>query len=194
MTSSTADRPRIRRQQDPDNLAWIDLEMTGLDSESDVILQAALVVTNRALESLEEFACDVWQPAEALGRMAPIVRQMHERTGLLDRIATARLDVRQVEQELLQRVAGWCPYPAVLCGSSIWSDRRFIDRYMPGLARYLHYRMLDVSSIKLLARKWYGQSHVFSSSEVGKHDALADVRRSIAELQHYRRHLFVPAG
>ena len=178
------------RIQNPSNLAWLDLEMTGLDAERDVILQAAVIVTDSELRPLEEFACDVWQPEEALSRMSPFVREMHTRTGLLSRIGASRIECAAAERMLLERIAGWCPYPAILCGNSISQDRRFIDRHMPGLGRYLHYRLLDVTSLKILARTWYGEGAVYAKPAEGAHDALVDIRNSIAELAHYRRTLF----
>jgi oligoribonuclease len=180
----------VRRAQVDGNLVWLDLEMTGLDPERDSIIQAALIVTDRDLNPLEEFATDVWQPEERLAVMTPFVREMHTKTGLLERLRTCRTDVRQAERELMTRVAGWCPFPAVLCGNSIWSDRKFVEQQMPGLARYLHYRMVDVSSLKVLAASWYGASAAFQKNKDGAHDALVDVRASIAELRHYRAKIF----
>jgi oligoribonuclease len=182
--------PTIRRVQSPNNLAWVDLEMTGLDAQNDVILQAALIVTNAELEPLEEFCCDVWQPASALERMTPFVRSMHERTGLLARVSASTLDLQAAEKQLLERVAGWCPYQAVLCGNSIGHDKRFIDRWMPGLAGYLSYRSVDVSSIKVLAKLWRGATAVYAKPTDAEHDALFDIRQSIAELSFYRKTLF----
>ncbi|HEY3233398.1 MAG TPA: oligoribonuclease [Polyangiaceae bacterium] len=182
----------VRRVQAPVNLAWIDLEMTGLDSGRDVILQAALVITNSVLHPLEEFSCDVWQPAAALESMVPAVREMHEKSGLLGRVARSSIDLRAAEGSLLERISGWCPYPAVIAGNSIAQDRRFIDRHLPGLAGYLHYRMLDVSTVKLLARLWYGESAVYVKSKAQEHDALVDIKNSIRELAHYRATLFRP--
>lgn len=179
-----------QRTQHPQNLVWLDLEMTGLEVETDVILQAALIITDAELRPLEEFCCDIWQPEAQLAKMSPFVRDMHEKTGLLARLRQSLTDTRRAEQQLLEIVTGWCPYGAVLCGNSIWQDRRFIDRYMPGLAAYLTYRLLDVSSVKVLARTWYGQSAVYVKPAAGEHDALVDIRNSIAELAHYRRTLF----
>ncbi len=163
--------------------------MTGLDPEVDVILQAALIVTDRELQPLEEYVVDVWQPPAALESMVPFVRSMHETTGLLARLPKSTVDVRAAERHLLERVAGWCPYRPILCGNSIGSDRKFIDRYMPALAGYLHYRMLDVSSLKILAQLWYGPSAHYEKPKTAEHDALFDIRQSIAELRHYRQHL-----
>lgn len=173
-----------------DNLVWIDLEMTGLDAQSDVIMQAALVVTNAELDPLDEIAFDVWQPDEALARMIPIVREMHARTGLTERVRRSTVHLPEVERALVDKVAAWCPAPATLCGNSVWSDRRFIERYLPALHRHLHYRIVDVSSLKVLAQRWYGARAAFVHAEPGEHDARVDIRNSIAELRHYRKLLF----
>ncbi|MEZ4220140.1 MAG: oligoribonuclease [Polyangiaceae bacterium] len=181
---------KSKRKQSPSNLAWLDLEMTGLDPQHDVILQAALIITNAKLEPLEEFVCDVWQPEAALERMTPFVREMHEKTGLLARLSKSNKDTGFTEKLLLERVAGWCQYPAVLCGNSIGQDKRFVERYMPGLAGYLSYRIVDVSSLKVLAGLWYGDAAAYQKPEEGAHDALFDIKQSIAELAHYRARLF----
>jgi oligoribonuclease len=181
---------RIVRTQQDGNLAWLDLEMTGLDAQNDVILQAALIVTNANLEPLEEFVCDIWQPDEALGRMTPFVRDMHETTGLTARVRASKLDLGAAERKLMERVTGWCNFPAILCGNSIGQDKRFIDRWLPGLSGYLSYRTVDVTSLKILAKLWYGDAGVFSKPALGEHDALVDIKNSIAELSHYRALLF----
>jgi oligoribonuclease len=183
-----ADRP-VRTQQEG-NLVWLDLEMTGLDPQRDVILQAALIVTTKDLTPLEEYACDIWQPEEELRKMTPFVQDMHEKNGLIERVRGSKLELQSAEKRLLERVAGWCPYPAVLCGNSVGQDKRFVERWMPGFAGYLSYRIVDVSSVKLLARAWYGEIAMFQKSEEGEHDALVDIRNSIAELAYYRSALF----
>jgi oligoribonuclease len=175
-----------------DNLVFIDLEMTGLDPRIDVILQAALVVTTADLDPLDEVAVDIHQPDEGLDLMTPFVREMHTRTGLIERVRKATVDVRAAEQLLLSRIVPLCPPPATLCGNSVWSDRRFIERYMPDLDRHLHYRIVDVSSLKVLAQRWYGESACFARAAAGEHDALVDIRNSVAELRHYRETLFRP--
>jgi oligoribonuclease len=177
---------RVQRKQSATNLAWIDLEMTGLDAQSDVIVQAALIVTTAELEPLEEFACDVWQPESALANMTPFVRDMHVKTGLLSRVRASSTDVAQAQRALLERIAGWCTFPALLCGNSVGQDKRFIEHWMPGLAGYLHYRVLDVTTLKLLANLWYGAEAVFPKPTENAHDALVDIKNSIAELSHYR--------
>ena len=180
----------VKRVQGEGNLAWLDLEMTGLFPDRDVILQAALIVTNPELNVLEEFCVDIWQPEAALAGMTPYVRDMHEKSGLLERVRKSKIDLGAAEQRLLERVAGFCTYPAVLCGNSIGQDKRFVERWMPGLAGYLSYRTIDVSSVKLLAKVWYGPTAMFDKPKDREHDALFDVRNSIAELSHYRKTLF----
>lgn len=173
------------RKQDETNLVWIDLEMTGLDPKDEVILQAALIVTNSELQPLESYCVDIWQPETALSTMVPFVRNMHEKNGLLERCRNSTIELRNAEQELIKRITGWCPYQPVLCGNTIGSDRKFIDKYMPTLAGYLHYRMVDVSSLKVLAGLWYPESP-YNKPREGQHDALFDIEQSILELVHYR--------
>src|SRR5258708_20522297 len=111
-----------------DNLVWIDLEMTGLDPSVDVILQGALVITTADLEPLDEVAVDVGQTAEALARMSPFVRDMHTRTGLVERVLRATVDVAEMERRLVHCISAWCLSPATLCGYSFCNTRRFIAR------------------------------------------------------------------
>ena len=179
----------VRTQRDG-NLAWLDLEMTGLDAQNDVILQAALIITDSSLLPLEEFVCDIWQPEQALARMVPFVRDMHETTGLTARVRASKLDLGAAERKLMDRVTGWCPFGAVLCGNSIGQDKRFVDRWLPGLSGYLSYRTVDVTSLKILAKLWYGEAATFSKPSEGEHDALVDIKNSIAELSHYRSLIF----
>jgi oligoribonuclease len=184
---------RVARVQAASNLAWLDLEMTGLDPQRDVILQAALIVTDTQLNVLEEFVCDIWQPDSALERMVPFVKEMHETTGLTERVRKSKLDLMVAERKLLERVAGWCAYPAVLCGNTIGQDKRFVDQWMPGLSGYLSYRTIDVTSLKLLTKAWYGEEAVYDKPVKGEHDALVDIKNSIAELSHYRATVFKTA-
>jgi oligoribonuclease len=181
---------RVPRAQSANNLAWLDLEMTGLNPQTDVILQAALIVTDAQLNVLEEFVCDIWQPDAQLAQMVPFVKDMHETTGLTERVRKSKIDLLVAERKLLERVAGWCTYPAVLCGNTIGQDKRFVDQWMPGLSGYLSYRTIDVTSIKLLARSWYGEEAVYDKPVKGEHDALVDIKNSIAELSHYRATVF----
>jgi oligoribonuclease len=184
----------MKRTPSPQNLVWIDLEMTGLDPMKDTILQAAVVITDANLSVLEEYCADVWQPPAALEIMSPFVRDMHTKSGLLDRVAKSRIDVRAAERHLLERIAGWCSYPATLCGNSVGQDKRFLEQYMPGVARYLHYRIVDVSSLKVVLRLWYGEQAEFKKPDELKHDASFDIHQSIAELAFYRKHYLVKPG
>lgn len=190
--STAASGPR--RVQSDKNLVWLDLEMTGLDPSRDVILQAAAIITNDDLTPLEEVAFDIWQPESALEQMVPFVREMHEKNGLIERVRKSKLDLFAAEKRLMECVTGWCPYGAVLCGNSIHNDKAFVARWMPGLSAYLSYRLVDVSSFKVLARLWWGDDAVFKKSPQGEHDALVDVKNSIAELAHYRAWLMIPRG
>ena len=178
------------KSPNPANLVWIDLEMTGLDVSVDVILQAAVVVTSGDLDPLAEAAVDIQQPDEALARMTPFVHEMHTRTGLIERVRKSQTTLAEAERVLVDVVSRFSVAPAILCGNSVWADRRFISRYMRELDSLLHYRIVDVSSVKELALRWYGPSAVFQKPEVGAHDAVVDIRNSIAELRHYRRTLF----
>jgi oligoribonuclease len=197
----SVDHCRVRTWQTPgvpytpneksENLVWIDLEMTGLDPTKHVILQAALVVTTADLEPIDELAIDVAQPADALANMSPLVRTMHTRTGLLERVRRSAVGVAEAELLLLDRIVATCPAPATLCGNSVWVDRCFIAQYMPVLDAHFHYRLVDVSTLKVLAQRWYGERAVFQKSTVGEHDAAVDIKNSIAELRHYRRTLFL---
>jgi len=133
----------------------------------------------------------IWHPAETTDRMTPFVRDMHERSGLLRQIQTSKTSLEEAEQEVLTLVSMHCEYgTARLCGNSIWQDRRFLERYMPALVNYLHYRMIDVSSIKELAGWWYGIQH--RKPKGAQHTALWDTRQSIAELKYYREQLVNP--
>jgi oligoribonuclease len=116
---------------------------------------------------------------------------MHDKNGLIERVRASRIDTREAERQLLSRISALCPHPAVLAGNSVWVDRMFLMRYMPAVAGFLHYRMIDVSSIKELCRRWYPRIY-FGQPEKGlAHRALADIKESIRELQYYRRTAFV---
>jgi oligoribonuclease len=176
-------------------LVWIDCEMTGLDPEVEVLVEIAVVVTDSELTLLDDgldllIATD---PAK-LESMEEVVREMHSTSGLLDALAEATLTVEEAEQQVLDYIQRWVPErrKAPLCGNSIATDRSFIARYMPKLDDHLHYRMVDVSSIKELARRWYPKVYFNSPVKTGGHRALADIVDSITELRYYRAAMFVP--
>jgi oligoribonuclease len=177
-----------------DRLVWIDCEMTGLDLTSDALIEIACIVTDGELNSLDD-GIDVLikPPAEALDAMQDVVRDMHTTSGLLAELP-AGLTLGEAQDLVLgyirQHVSESRKVP--LCGNSIATDRSFLARDMPELDAFLHYRMVDVSSIKELARRWYPRAYFASPEKHGGHRALADIRESIRELQYYREAVFVP--
>ena len=173
------------------NLVWIDLEMTGLDPETCVIVEIATIVTDADLAVLEEGPpLVIHQPETELVRMNEVVRQMHTRSGLIDRIRSSTLPLADAEAQTVAFVKRHCREGrSPLCGNSIWQDRRFVERYMPTLAAYLHYRVVDVSTIKELVRRWYPPSYA-PPKKAEAHRALDDIRESIEELRWYREHVF----
>jgi oligoribonuclease len=177
-----------------DRLVWIDCEMTGLDLTSDALVEIACIVTDSELIALDG-GIDVLikPPAGALENMHDVVREMHTASGLLAELP-AGITVAQAEELVLayirQHVTDSRKVP--LCGNSIATDRAFLARDMPALDAFLHYRMVDVSSIKELARRWYPRAYFASPEKHGGHRALADILESIRELQYYREAVFVP--
>lgn len=170
---------------------WLDMEMTGLDPVQCVPIEVALIVTDANLASLATMESVIWQPPAQLENMVPIVRQMHTDNGLLDKVGAATRGTQEVENDMLAFVAHWFePRTAILCGNSIHQDRRFIAQHFPALDRYLHYRMVDVSSIKELAKRWYPDGRM-PVKRPAAHTALSDVQASIEELKFYRENLFV---
>ena len=177
-------------------LVWVDCEMTGLDPAHDVLVEIAVVVTDSELNLLDE-GLDLLIKTDAakLDGMEAVVREMHTQSGLLDALTDATTTLEQAEQQVLDYVQRFVPErrKAPLCGNSIATDRTFIARYMPRLDDHLHYRMVDVSSIKELARRWYPRVYFNSPAKTGGHRALADIIDSINELRYYRATLFVAA-
>jgi len=178
-----------------DRLVWIDCEMTGLDIATDELVEIAVVVTDFDLNVLDPGLDLVIKPSDAAFEgMGDFVRQMHATSGLLEEIPHG-IKVAEAEQRVLEYVRRLAPgeQKAPLAGNSIGTDRMFIAKYMPGLDRQLHYRNVDVSSIKELARRWYPRVYFNSPEKAGGHRALADILESIRELEYYRRAVFVPA-
>ena len=177
-----------------DVLIWMDLEMTGLDVEHEVIVEIAVLATSATtLEPLDAgLAVVVAQPPEVLGRMGDFVRQMHERSGLLTEIGTVGVPLEDAGRRVLEYIKGHVPEPRTvpLCGNSIGMDRRFLDRYLPEIEEHLHYRSIDVSSIKELCRRWYREPFVARPEKTEGHRALPDIEASIAELRYYRETIF----
>jgi len=177
-----------------DRLVWIDCEMTGLDLTLDALVEIACVITDRELNELDEGVdLIIKPPAEALDQMTELVRQMHTTSGLLAELACG-ITLGEAQDQVLGYVVQHIPEArkAPLCGNSIATDRAFLARDLPRLDEHLHYRMVDVSSVKELARRWYPRAYFASPVKKGGHRALADVRESIAELRYYREAVFVP--
>ena len=180
---------------DDDRLVWIDLEMTGLDVERHVIVEIACLVTDSQLELLDDgIDIVVHQPPVAMAAMDDFVQKMHTKSGLLPQIEASTVDLATAGALVLEYVKGHVPKEgqAPLCGNSIGVDRRFLDRGLPELDQYLHYRSIDVSSFKELCRRWYPDVYRGRPSKKETHRALDDIRESVAELRYYRDSMFKP--
>lgn len=176
-------------------LVWVDLEMTGLDADRDVIVEIAVIVTDGGLGTVHEGPeLVVGAPDDVLDAMEEVVVEMHTTSGLLEAVRASDLSIEDAEQAVLDWLLPLVPEPhqAPLAGNSVHADRAFLRRYMPRLHDHLHYRNVDVSTIKELAKRWYPGGLEGAPGKGGGHRALADIRESIAELAHYREHLFVP--
>jgi oligoribonuclease len=177
-----------------DRLVWIDCEMTGLDIERDALIEIACVVTDGGLTLLDGgIDLIIKPPAEAVDQMSDVVREMHTKSGLLADLSGG-MALDEAQDAVLAYVKHHVPEAkkAPLCGNSIATDRWFIARDMPVLDNWLHYRMIDVSSVKELARRWYPRAYFASPAKHGGHRALADITESVQELRYYREAVFVP--
>lgn len=176
-----------------ENLVWIDCEMTGLNPEVDCLVEISVVITNSDLELLDEGIDIVIKPTpEGLANMNDFVREMHTSSGLIEEFESG-LSLAEAEQIVLDYVKKFVPEErtAPLAGNTIGTDRMFLNRYMPALDAHLHYRNIDVSSIKELSRRWYPRVYFNMPKKDGGHRALADIKESIKELQYYRKTVFV---
>jgi oligoribonuclease len=177
-----------------DRLVWIDCEMTGLDLVRDALVEIACIVTDGELSPVDDgIDVVIKPPAEALDSMPEVVREMHTASGLLTELAGG-VTLAESQDLVLAYVRQHVPdsRKVPLCGNSIATDRAFLARDMPELDEFLHYRMVDVSSVKELARRWYPRAYFASPEKHGGHRALADIRESIRELRYYREAVFVP--
>ena len=176
-------------------LVWLDLEMTGLEPERHVIVEIATLVTDDELEIVATGPdLVVFQPPEAMAQMDDFVRDMHTKSGLLPKIAASTISLADATAQTLEFVKEHVPDPRTvpLCGNSIGTDRRFLAKYMPELEDHLHYRSVDVSTIKELARRWYPGVLTGRPDKVGRHRALDDIVESVEELRYYREVVFKP--
>ena len=174
-------------------LVWIDCEMTGLDENKCVLVEIATIVTESDLTVVAEGPELVIHATDAqLAAMPEVVREMHGKSGLTDRVRKSKVSLADAERDTVAFVRKHCRTKDihVLCGNSIGTDRRFIARYMPKLDRHLSYRMIDVSSIKELAKRWYPKAYDARPPKQKGHRALADIRESIAELAHWKASVF----
>ena len=176
--------------QDSNNLIWIDMEMSGLNPDTDRILEVAIVITTSQLEIVAEApVLVVHQPDAVLDVMDDWNKGTHSKSGLIDRVKASTLSETEVEAQMLAFVAQHVPQRlSPICGNSVHQDRRFLVRYMPKLEDYFLYRNLDVSTLKELARRWKPQV-MAGLIKHGKHEALADIHESINELRYYREHI-----
>jgi oligoribonuclease len=177
-----------------DRLVWIDCEMTGLDLGADALIEVAALVTDFELNVLGEGVDVVVKPPqEALDQMDEFVRNMHTVSGLLEELDNG-VTLREAEEQVLAYIREHCPDGSrpPLAGNTVATDRAFLQRDMPELESFLHYRIVDVSSIKELARRWYPRAYFNSPPKTGNHRALADIQESIEELRYYRAAVFVP--
>ncbi|MHA7189855.1 oligoribonuclease [Arthrobacter sp. MDT2-16] len=178
-----------------DPIVWIDCEMTGLDLVNDALIEVAVLVTDSELNVLGDGVDVVIKPpTDALAHMGDFVRQMHTTSGLLEEL-DGGITMGEAEQQVLEYIRTWVPEPrkAQLAGNSVGTDRNFLVRDMPLVVDHLHYRVIDVSTIKELARRWYTRAYFQSPAKTGGHRALGDIEDSITELRYYRAAVFVPS-
>jgi oligoribonuclease len=177
--------------QDSNNLIWIDLEMTGLDTQNDVIIEIATIVTDAQLNTLAEGpVLAIHQPDEVLAGMDEWNQRTHGNSGLIERVKQSAITERMAEEATIEFLQAFVPAKASpMCGNSICQDRRFLARCMPELENFFHYRNLDVSTLKELAKRW-NPDIIKGLQKKGAHLALDDIRESIEELQYYRQQLF----
>jgi oligoribonuclease len=174
------------------NLVWIDLEMSSLDPENGVILEIATIITDDDLGVIEEGPnIAIRHPEEILAKMDEWNQSHHQASGLLDRVKASPYDSPRAEEETLAFISKYCREgKSPLCGNTVWQDRRFLVKYMPRLEHFFHYRIIDVSTIKELVKRWYPSLPRFPKKKA--HLALSDIRESISELKHYREKVFLP--
>lgn len=180
-------------KQSSQNLIWLDLEMTGLDPDYDRIIEIATLITDKNLNVIAE------GPVYAIHHSDSILERMdkwnvnqHTKTGLIDRVRASHIGTKEAQELTIEFLINYVPIgKSPMCGSSICQDRRFLYRHMPKLEQYFHYRNLDVSAFKIIAQRWYPEVHK-GVQKKSRHQALADIYDSIAELKHYRQHLLKP--
>ncbi len=181
-------------KQKRDSLVWIDLEMTGLDPKTCTVLEIGVVITDNDLNILAQGpSIAIHHTDKVLKSMEAWSRHHHKKSGLTDECRRSKIRLRQAESMALEFVQRFCaPQSSPLCGNTIWQDRRFLVKYMPKLEQYLHYRMIDVSSVKELVDRWYPTDHKMPRNKHHSHRVTDDILESIEELRYYRGKVFVP--
>jgi len=171
---------------------WLDLEMTGLDAEHDVILEIAAVITNTDLtEPIEGPDIVIHQPKESLENLSTWVQEQHTKSGLLERVTRSTISVSEAEDAILEFIAQHPAQELYFAGNSIYQDRTFLKKYMPRLNKKGHYRLVDVSTLKVLLQNWYPESPEINFKKSKTHRALTDIHESIEELKHYKKYFFI---
>lgn len=175
------------------NLVWLDLEMTGLIIATDVILEIATVITDKDLNVIAEGpSLVIHQPEEKLAAMGKWCQDQHGKTGLIKDVRNSTVTLQEAEEQIAAFIKQHCaPSTGILSGNTVWQDRVFLDKYMPLISTYLHYRIIDVTSVKELVKRWYPDNKNIEFKKSDRHRALSDVYESIAELQHYRKNFFI---
>jgi len=175
------------------NFVWIDLEMTGLNPDHDVILEIACIITDGQLTVVKEGPLLViHQSEEKLNQMNAWSQEQHTLSGLIQEVRHSTISINQAEKLILNFLHSHCkPETALLAGNSVWQDRAFMRQYMPNIINFLYYRLIDVTTIKELVKHWYPNNEKVEFSKKDTHRALEDIYESIAELKHYRRYFFV---
>jgi oligoribonuclease len=178
--------------QSDTNLVWIDLEMTGLDPNKDAILEIATIITNGELNIIASGPeLVIHQSDKILNSMGPWVAEQHKKTGLTDASRNSKISLQDAQEQTLDFIKKYCTEKtALLAGNSVWQDRNFLARSMPKIIEYLHYRLLDVTTVKELVKRWYPHSPYAEFKKREAHRALDDIQGSIEELQHYRKYFF----
>ena len=180
-------------KQKTDPLLWLDLEMTGLDPKKCTVLEIGVIITDGELEVIDEGpAIAIHHSDKVLNGMEPWSRYHHKKSGLTQACRESKIRMKKAEDLVLGFVQKHCKKnTALLCGNTIWQDRRFLVKYMPKLESWLHYRMIDVSSVKELVKRWYPTDHKMPREKKQTHRVMEDVRESIDELRYYRKKVFV---
>ena len=175
------------------NLVWIDLEMTGLNPEYDSILEIALIITDAHLKILAEGPhLVIYQPDEILASMNAWCKENHSKSGLIKEVKNSIITLKQAEEQILACIKTYCkPETGLLCGNSVWNDRNFLQKYMTSITQYLHYKLIDTTSIQQLVQRWYPNNPHNEFKKRETHRALDDIHESIEELKNYQKYFFI---